>query len=410
MIDFSLPEETRELRTRVAEFIDREVLPYEAQVGTRPFAEIVGELQATARAAGLWCPFVPVEWGGMGLGHLANAVVQLEVGRTHLAAWAMNCMGPQDATMLTLLELGTDEQKEKYLRPLVEGEKRICFAMTEKAAGADATGMRTTAVRDGDHWVLNGEKWFTSGASRSDLVLLMARTDPDAPRHRQFTTFLVELPAPGFEIVRDVPTLHDRIEPKWNEEYVTGHAEITLTDVRVPAANIIGELGGGFASGQHRLGYGRIRHGMWSIARAQQALDMAAERALSRTTFGKPLSDRQGVQWMLADCARDLYIARLMVLHIAYRMEHGLDIAQENSIAKNFVADMLSNVVDTALQIHGSLGYTMDTPLAAWYAEARMQHLVDGPDEVHRWRIGKNVLSAYEKYGSTAPAAGGSLL
>ena len=410
MIDFSVPAEISELRSRIATFIDTEVLPYEDRVVTRPFDEIIGELQAKARAAGFWCPFVPVEWGGMGLGHLANAVVQLEVGRTHLAAWAMNCMGPQDATMLTLLELGTDEQKEKYLRPLVEGDKRICFAMTEKAAGADATGMRTTAVQDGDDWIINGEKWFTSGASRSDLVLLMAKTDPDASRHKQFTTFLIELPTAGFEIVRDIPTLHDRVEPKWNDEYVVGHAEITLTDVRVPGANIIGERGGGFESGQHRLGYGRIRHGMWSIARAQQALDLAAERAVTRETFGKPLSERQGVQWMLADCARDLYIARLMVLHIAYRMEHGLDIAHQNSIAKNFMADMLSSVVDTALQIHGSLGYTLDTPLAAWYAEARMQHLVDGPDEVHRWRVGRNVLSAFEEYGTTASAAGGDLL
>ncbi|MDV7240545.1 MULTISPECIES: acyl-CoA dehydrogenase family protein [Rhodococcus] len=409
MIDFSIPAETTELRARVAKFIDELVLPYEEQVGTRPFADIVAELQKLARAAGLWCPFIPTEWGGMGLGHVANAVIQLEVGRTSLAAWAMNCMGPQDATMLTLLELGTDEQKEKYLRPLVNGELRVCFAMTEKAAGADATGMQTLAVQDGDEWVINGEKWFASGASRSDLVLLMAKTNPDAPRHRQFTTFLVELPSNGFEIVRDIPTLHDAIEPSWQGEFVTGHAEIRLTDVRVPSANIIGELGGGFESGQHRLGYGRIRHGMWSIARAQQAMDLAAGRVLSRSTFGQALADRQGVQWMLADCARDLYIARLMVLHIAYCMEQGIDISQENSMAKNFIADMLSKVVDTALQLHGSLGYTMDTPLAAWYAEARMQHLVDGPDEVHRWRVGKKVLAAFERHGTTASAAGGRL-
>ena len=172
---------------------------------------------------------------------------------------------------------------------------------------------------------------------------------------------------------------------------------------------MIGEVGGGFAMGQHRLGYGRLRHGMWSIAKAQRALDMAAAHALERETFGRMLADRQGVQWMLADCARDLYIARLMVLHIAYKMEHGLDISQENSIAKNFIADMLSSVVDTALQIHGSLGYTLDTPLAAWYAEVRMQHLVDGPDEVHRWRIGRNVLAAQRTSGTTAAAAGGDL-
>ena len=409
MIDFTIPDDVQETRARVAAFIDEQVLPAEAEVGTRPYFDIVAGLQAKARSAGLWCPFIPAEWGGMGLGPLANAIVQIEVGRAKLAAWAMNCMGPQDATMLTLLEHGTQEQKEKFLMPLVNAERRICFSMTERAAGSDATGMRTTAVRDGDSWVLNGEKWFSSSASISDYVLIMARTDPDAPRHRQFTTFLAELPDPGYQIIRDIATLHEAVEPRFGDEVTGGHAEVRIKDLRIPHENVVGEVGGGFAMGQHRLGYGRLRHGMWSIAKAQQALDMAAAHALERRTFGKPLADRQGVQWMLADCARDLYIARLMVLHIAYKMEHGLDIGQENSIAKNFIADMLSKVVDTALQIHGSLGYTFDTPLAAWYAEVRMQHLVDGPDEVHRWKIGRNVLTAQRKYGTTATAAGGDL-
>lgn len=410
MIDFTIPDEVNAVRARVASFIDTHVLPAEEEIGSRPFFEIVAPLQQAAREAGLWCPFIPVQWGGMGLGHLANAIVQIEVGRSHLAAWAMNCWGPQDATMLTLLEHGTAEQKERFLRPVISGERRMCFSMTERAAGSDATGMRTTAVRDGDGaWVLNGEKWFTSSASVSDQVLVMARTDPDAPRHRQFTTFLVELPDPGFEILRNVPTLHDAVERRFGDENWSGHAEVRISGLRVPAANVIGEVGGGFAMGQHRLGYGRLRHGMWSIARAQRALDLAAAHALSRETFGKALAERQGVQWMLADCARELYLARLLVLHIAYKLERGEDITQENSIAKNFIADMLSKVVDTSLQLHGSLGYTMDTPLAAWYAEVRMQHLVDGPDEVHRWRIGRNVLEAQRKYGTTASAAGGDL-
>lgn len=409
MIDFTIPEEIQQIRAEVAAFIDVHVLPAEAEIGTRPYFAIVADLQAKAQAAGLWCPFIPAAWGGMGLGHLANAVVQIEVGRSPLAAWAMNCMGPQDATMLTLLDHGTAEQKERFLVPLVNGERRICFSMTERAAGSDATGMRTTAVRDGEDWILNGEKWFSSSASISDYALVMARTDADAPRHRQFTTFLVELPDPGYQIIRDIPTLHEAVQPGLAGESTGGHAEVRIRDLRVPHANVIGEVGGGFAMGQHRLGYGRLRHGMWSIAKAQRALDMAAAHALERETFGRMLADRQGVQWMLADCARDLYIARLMVLHIAYKMEHGLDISQENSIAKNFIADMLSSVVDTALQIHGSLGYTLDTPLAAWYAEVRMQHLVDGPDEVHRWRIGRNVLAAQRTSGTTAAAAGGDL-
>ena len=185
---FELPQDVVGLRARVANFIDTIVLPTEPQIGTRPFFGIVADVQAKARAEGLWCPFVPVEYGGMGLGHLENAIVQVEVGRsfTHLGAWALNCMGPQDATMLTLIEHGTEEQKQRYLVPLVNGDIRVCFAMTEKAAGADATGMQTTAVRNGSNWILNGEKWFTSGASISQLALVMAMTDPDAPRHQRY--------------------------------------------------------------------------------------------------------------------------------------------------------------------------------------------------------------------------------
>jgi acyl-CoA dehydrogenase len=411
VIDFEIPKDIQELRVRVGSFIDEHVLPAESQIGTRPFFDIVSELQGKARAEGLWCPFVPKEWGGMGLGHLANAIVQIEVGRsfTHLAAWAMNCQGPQDATMITLIEYGTDEQKEKYLKPLVDGDIRICFSMTERAAGADATGMQTTAVRDGDHWVINGEKWFSSGASISQLCLLMAKTDPDAPRHQQFTTFLVELPNPGYQILRDIPTMDEQFHHQYDDEVTMGHAEVRINDLVVADKNVLGGLGMGFSMGQHRLGYGRLRHGMWSIAKAQKALDLATKYAIERVTFGKPVADRQGIQWMLADCAEQLYITRLMVLHIAYKMERGLDLQQENSIAKNYIAHMMANVIDTSLQIHGALGYTLDTPLASWYAEARMQRLVDGPDEIHRWTVGRNVVKDYQQHGTTALAAGGDL-
>jgi acyl-CoA dehydrogenase len=411
MIDLELPDDVKAVRAKTAAFIDTHVLPAEDEIGTRPYFDIVAELQEKARAEGLWCPFVPEEWGGMGLGHLANAVVQIEVGRSFsfLGAWALNCMGPQDATMLTLIEHGTDEQKERYLRPLVDGKLRICFSMTERAAGSDATGMRTTAVRDGDQWVLNGEKWFASSASISQLALVMARTDPEAPRHKQFSTFLVELPNPGYRIIRDIPVLGEAPLKRFGDETTGGHAEVAIENLRVPAESLLGGLGEGFALGQHRLGYGRLRHGMWSIAKAQAALDMATKYALERETFGHPVADRQGIQWMLADCATELYVTRLMVLHIAYKMEKGLDLRQENSIAKNYIALMLNKVVDTALQIHGSLGYTHDTPLAGWYQEVRAQRLIDGPDEVHRWKIGRNVLDAYRKTGSTASAAGGDI-
>ena len=411
MVDFVVPEAIREIRSRVAAFVDDVVKPAETEIGARPFFDIVKELQEQARAAGLWCPFVPVEYGGMGLGHLANAMVQIEIGRSfsHLGAWALNCMGPQDATMLTLIDHGTDDQKARYLVPLVNGDIRICFSTTERAAGADATGMRTTAVRHGSTWVLNGEKWFTSGASISQVALVMAKTDPAAPRHRQLTTFLVDLPDPGYRIVRNIPVMGEQDQPCFHGEVTMGHAEVRIHDLAVPEQNILGGLGEGFAMGQHRLGYGRLRHGMWSVAKAQAALDMATARACERETFGTRLADRQGIHWMLADCAEKLYATRLMVLHLADKMERGLDLRQENSIAKTYIAHMLCDVIDTAIQIHGSLGYTTDLPLAGWLSEARANRLVDGPDEVHRWTVGRNVVRAYERDGSTAAATGGDL-
>jgi acyl-CoA dehydrogenase len=412
MIDFELPPEIKAVQARVAAFIDDHALPAEAQVGKRPYFDIVKELQGVARSQGLWCPLMPTELGGMGLGPLANAVVQIELARTlsYLGPWAMNCMGPQDATMVTLLEHGTEEQHRKYLLPLINGDLRICFAMTEKAAGADATGMRTEAVQDGDDWVLNGEKWFNSSASISDIAMVMARTDPSAPRHRQFTTFLVELPNPGYRIVRDIPVMTEAMDVAFGGERGGGHAEVAIENLRVPAENIVGGLGNGFAMGQHRLGYGRLRHGMWSIAKAQFALDLATKFATERETFGERLADRQGIQWMLADCAEKLYVMRLMVLHIAYKMEHQLDLRQENSIAKNYIARSLFEILDTAMQIHGALGFTADTPLAGMWMDAHANKVIDGPEEVHRWTIGRNVVRAMERDGTTRSAAAGDLV
>jgi len=280
--------------------------------------------------------------------------------------------------------------------------------MTEKAAGADATGMRTKAERDGDNWILNGEKWFSSAASAADIAVVMARTDPDAPRHQQFSTFIVELPNPGYQIVRDIKTM--AIESPLSHVMGGGHSEIKIENLVVPHENILGGIGQGFNMGQHRLAYGRLRHGMHNVAMAQRALDMAVAHITERETFGRLLSERQGVQWMIADCASELYIARLMLMHIAYKAENGMDLRQENGIAKVFLANMVHKVVDTAIQLHGALGYSQDTPLARWYTGIRSQRLVDGPDEVHRWTTGRNVIKAYQQHGTTASACGGDLL
>ena len=409
-IDFEIPPEAKAVRERVRQWVQDECIPAETKITDKAsYKSVLAELRAKARAQGLWLPFVPTEYGGMGLGPLANALVQMELGQSHLGALSMNSQGPDDATILTLLAHGTDYQKEKFLKPLLNGEKRVCYSMTEKASGADATGMRTSAVKDGnENYVLNGETWFSSAASAADLALIMARTDPDAPRHQQFSTFIVELPNPGYRIVRDIPTM--AAEGPLSHIMGGGHAEIEIKDLVVPAENLLGGEGQGFNMGQHRLAYGRLRHGMHNIAMAQRALDMATARVTDRETFGRKLSERQAVQFMLAECATQLYISRLMLLHIAYKAEKGMDMRQENSIAKVYLAHMVHHVVDTAIQLHGALGYSRDTPLAAWYTHIRSQRLVDGPDEVHRWTVGRNVIKAYEAFGTTASAAGGDLL
>ncbi|MBS0331857.1 MAG: acyl-CoA dehydrogenase family protein, partial [Proteobacteria bacterium] len=409
-IDFEIPAEAKAVRERVRQWVQDECIPAEARVTDKEsYRQVLGELRAKARAQGLWLPFVPTEYGGMGLGPLANALVQMELGESHLGALSMNSQGPDDATILTLLAHGTDYQKEKFLKPLLNGEKRVCYSMTEKASGADATGMQTRAEKDGnENYILNGEKWFSSAASAADLALVMAMTDPDAPRHQRYSTFIVELPNPGYHIKRDIPTM--AAEGPLSHIMGGGHSEIEIKDLKVPAENLLGGEGNGFNMGQHRLAYGRLRHGMHNVALAQRALDMAAKRITERKTFGALLSDRQAVQFMMAECATQLYISRLMLLHIAYKAEKGLDLRQENSIAKVYLAHMVHNVVDTAIQLHGALGYSRDTPLAAWYTHIRAQRLVDGPDEVHRWTVGRNVIKAFLKDGTTAAAAGGDLL
>jgi acyl-CoA dehydrogenase len=409
-IDFEVPAEAKAVREKVRVWVQGECKPAEQRlIAGEDYKTVLGELRAKARSQGLWCPFIPKEHGGMGLGPLANALVQMELGESHLGALSLNTQGPDDATMMTLLAYGTDHQKEKFLKPLLNGDKRICYSMTEKAAGADATGMQTRAVKDGnENYVLNGEKWFSSAASVADIALVMAMTDPDAPRHQRYSTFIVELPNPGYRIVRDIETM--AVHGPLTEVLGGGHSEVEIKDLVVPAENLLGGEGNGFNMGQHRLAYGRLRHGMHNVSMAQRALDLATAHVVTRTTFGKLLSERQGVQWMLADCAAEIYKARLMLLHIAYKAEKGMDLRQENSIAKVFLANMVHQVVDTAIQLHGALGFSLDTPLAAWYTHIRSQRLVDGPDEVHRWTVGRNVIKAFQQHGTTAAACGGDLL
>jgi len=304
--------------------------------------------------------------------------------------------------MHTLLHHASAEQKERWLRPLVDGKIRSCFAMTEpEVAGSDPTGLRTTAVRDGDHWVLNGHKWFISGARGAAFAIVIARTDPDAdPPQARNTAFIVETETPGFNIVRDVETMAGH----------GNHCEIRLEDVRVADAAILGGRGQGHRLGQARLGPARLAHCMRWIGSAEIALEMLVGRALERELHGGVLADKQLIQAMMAESAMELYAAKLMVLHAAYLIEKGLPFRQEVSIAKHHVANMLWRITDRAIQVHGALGYSTDTPLERMLRHARSARLVDGADEVHLSQIAAQVIAAFRDEKSTRRATGAGLL
>jgi acyl-CoA dehydrogenase len=300
--------------------------------------------------------------------------------------------------MHTLLHWGTAEQNESYLRPLCEGRARSCFAMTEpEVAGSDPTLIQTSAYQDGDEWVVNGHKWFISGARGAQFAILIARTDED-PEIAQAgnSAFLVDLPSPGWEIVRDVETMSGS----------HNHCEIRIRDLRVPAANMLGGRGQGHLLGQARLGPARLAHCMRWIGQAEMALEMMIDRSLNRYAHGSYLAEKQGIQWMIADSTMELYQCKLMVLHAAYRIENGLPFKTEVSMAKHFVANSLWRIIDRSIQVHGALGYSTDTPLADMLKQARWSRFADGADEVHQMTIAKNAIAAWKDHGNVRAALG----
>ena len=403
-IDFTLSPELEDLRVRVREFIQGVVKPGEAKIGDpdqierADYIRILLQMRAEAKAAGLWLPHMPAEWGGMGLGHVELAMVQAEAAKAYYGPWVLNCQAPDEGNMHTLLHWATDAQKEKYLRPLCDGVAMSCFAMTEpEVAGSDPTLIQTRAVLDGDDWVINGHKWFISNARRASFAILIARTEdnPDRPQAAN-TGFIVDIPSDGWTRVREVETMHG----------ATGHSEIRIENLRVPRANMLGERGQGHRLGQYRLGPARLAHCMRWIAQAETALDMMVDRSLKRFAHGSLLAEKQGIQWMIADSTMELYQAKLMVLHAAYRIDRGLDFVSEVSMAKHFVANALGRIIDRSIQVHGALGYSTDTPLAHMYQHARWARFADGPDEVHQMRIAQRTIAAYTKEGSTRAATG----
>ncbi|MFC7589326.1 acyl-CoA dehydrogenase family protein [Nonomuraea antimicrobica] len=402
-IDFTLAPEHEEIRERVRAFIRDTVVPAMEDLaeGDRDaYLRTIFHLRSLARAQGLWLPHMPKEWGGMGLGHVELAMVQSEAAKTRIGPWVLNCQAPDEGNMHTLLHWATDEQKEKYLRPLLDGTQMSCFAMTEpEVAGSDPTLIRTEAVQDGDEWVINGHKWFISNARRASFAILIARTEQDVPEGSRGanTAFLVDLPAPGWNDVREVATMHGS----------TGHSEIVIEDLRVPDSAVLGGRGNGHRLGQYRLGPARLAHCMRWISQAETALDMMVDRALKRYSHGSLLAEKQGIQWLIADSAMELYQCKLMVLHAASKIDRGEDFRTEVSMAKHFVANSLNRIVDRAIQVHGALGYSTDTPLASMFQHARWARFADGADEIHQMRIAERTIAAYRATGSTSSATGG---
>jgi acyl-CoA dehydrogenase len=400
-IDFTLSPELEELRIRIRTFIDEVVRPTEAEIDDDDRPSIrrgVITMRKEAIARGLWLPHMSKEWGGMGLGHMELAMISSEAARARFGPFAINCQAPDEGNMHTIEKWGTDDQKERYLRPLCEGRVRSCFAMTEpEVAGSDPTLIQTRAVRDGDDWVINGHKWFISGARGAKFAILIARTEdePEIPQAAN-TAFIVDLPSPGWEDLREIETMHGS----------TGHSEIILADLRVSDAQRLGGRGQGHKLGQSRLGPARLAHCMRWIGHAEMALEMMVDRATKRFAHGSMLSEKQGIQWMIADSSMELYQCKLMVLHAAYRIDKGLDFTSEVSMAKHFVANSLNRIIDRAIQVHGALGYSNDTPLAHMAQQARWARFADGADEVHQWRIAQRTIKAWETEGSLDKALG----
>jgi acyl-CoA dehydrogenase len=403
-IDFTVPPDLADLLERIRTYIDEDVFPAELEIADRADIlgswDVVDRLREKARERGIYTPHLPEEYGGLGIGVLGMALISQECGVSGLASLGLNAMAPDEGNMHTLLIAGTEAQKDQFLRPLAEGRTRSCFAMTEPdVASSDPTNLETTAVRDGDEWVLNGKKWCITGANGAAFAIVVAKTGSDeAAGHRNYSLILVPTDTPGWEVSRQV---------EWMGSHSPGgHPEITLTDVRVPAENLLGNEGEGFVIAQKRLAGGRLAHAMRWIGVSQRALDLTSQRLLSRKAFGKELARHQALQFMIADCAIDLYASRLMVLHTAWKVENGLPHRQEVAMVKTFVSEAFGRIVDRAVQIHGAAGIAMDLPISTMYQDARAARIYDGASEVHRMTIARELLKLAVTGESTRQATG----
>jgi acyl-CoA dehydrogenase len=410
-MNFELTDRAKDYVERVQAFMDERIYPAEAvyeqqmrESGDPHFhPPILEELKADAHTRGLWNLFHPHEEWGPGLSNAEYAPLAEIMGRSaHLAPESMNCSAPDTGNMEVLTLFGTEEHKDKYLRPLLDGEIRSAFAMTEPAvASSDATNIETRITRDGDEYVINGRKWWTSNALHQNckVLIVMGKTNPDGPRHQQQSMLVVPIDAPGVTIVRGLPVFgyQDR----------EGHAEVLFEDVRVPTSALLAGEGEGFMISQARLGPGRIHHCMRSIGMAERALDLLCQRAQQRTTFGKPVADNANVQDWIAESRIELEMIRLLTMKTAWLMDTvGNRHARVEIAAIKVAAPQVAlKVIDRAIQIHGGGGVSDDFPLASMYAHQRTLRLADGPDEVHKRTIAQRELRKWEgaAYGSTSP-------
>jgi acyl-CoA dehydrogenase len=401
-MDFNPSPEVAELRERVLDFIDDEIYPQERELMEAldaevapgvPYPQNLIAVREKAKNDGLWNLFMPDERFGPGLKNWEYGLLCEEMGRSPMAApMAFNCAAPDTGNMEILAEHGTPEQRERWLEPLMEGKIRSCFSMTEpEVSGSDPTLLQAKATLDGDEWIVEGHKWFTSGAVGADLAIAMVVTDPDAPPYARASMICVPTDTPGFNLVRPISVMGHDGGP--------GHCEIRYEECRVPKGNLLGERGAGFAIAQDRLGPGRIHHCMRAIGTAERAHEMMCRRANERTAFGGPLGDKQFVQESIAASRMEIDQARLLTLYAAWKMDTEGKRAARQAISaiKIVAANMVMDVLDRAIQVHGSLGMTDDTPLAIMWRFSRMLRLADGPDEVHKMVLARRELNRWAK-------------
>ena len=406
-MNFDYSDKTKQLITRLESFMQQHIYPVEQayieQIHSNALhesnrwltPELMQELKQKARAAGLWNLFLPHEYlpYGAGLSNLEYAPLCELMGRVMWSSEVFNCSAPDTGNMEVLAKYGSEQHKKQWLEPLLNGEIRSAFAMTEPAvASSDATNIETSIVRQGEHYVINGRKWYTSGAMNHNcqIMIVMGKNDPKAPRHQQQSQILVPMNTPGVTVVRPMAAMGHYDEP-------VGHAEVVFDNVKVPAENLLVGEGEGFAIAQGRLGPGRIHHCMRLIGCAQRALDLACKRVEERVAFGQPLSKQQSIRERIAQMHCDIEQARLLTLKAADSMDrYGNKVSRDIIAAIKIVAPkMACNVIDQAIQMHGAAGTSQDFILASTYAYARTIRLADGPDEVHMMQLGRNLIKDY---------------